>query len=185
MKNCKYTINKSTIEFSSKARFCAECNNEIYDRELDQLTSEKAIQLYNQQHGIPGIDIVNFRKEHNLTQESLCKFLQISKKTLISYEREQAIPNTHYMTLLKAVIGDPSILSSLSDAGGISLTDKEKEFLSSVSDCTHEQPATINEFHGYTSFSVEKLINIILKFTEKGLGLTKLNKGLFYSDFSN
>ena len=51
--NHTYHIKGKKINFVSKRRFCENCNNLVYDKELDNLAGQKAIEIYNKNYGIP------------------------------------------------------------------------------------------------------------------------------------
>ena len=42
-----FSMKGKIVEFESKRRFCKNCNNLVYDGELDEEASRKAIALYN------------------------------------------------------------------------------------------------------------------------------------------
>lgn len=68
-----YTIKNKKITFPSKRSFCSECNNLVYDSELDNKASEIAISLYNQKYGINKEQILELRNQYNLSQELFLK----------------------------------------------------------------------------------------------------------------
>ncbi len=55
-----------------------------------------------------GLNISNLRKEKNLTQEELAKLINVSPKTISSYETNRSIPNIEILILLSKVL-DTSI----------------------------------------------------------------------------
>lgn len=55
-----------------------------------------------------GLNIANLRKEKNLTQEELAKLINVSPKTISSYETNRSIPNIEILILLSKVL-DTSI----------------------------------------------------------------------------
>ena len=42
-----YQIKGKEIKFNSDRRFCSKCNNLVYDEKLDNIASEKGIEIYN------------------------------------------------------------------------------------------------------------------------------------------
>ena len=55
-----------------------------------------------------GLNITNLRKEKNLTQEELANLINVSPKTISSYETNRSIPNIEILILLSKVL-DTSI----------------------------------------------------------------------------
>ena len=47
-----YNIKGKIIKFNSERRFCKKCNNLVYDSNLDNKASIKAIAKYNELYGI-------------------------------------------------------------------------------------------------------------------------------------
>jgi DNA-binding transcriptional regulator YiaG/uncharacterized phage-associated protein len=156
----------------------------VYDSELDQAASEAVISAYGEKFGLSGSDIVRFRKKYKLSQDMLCKFIGIAKKTLISYEKNQALPNAHYRQLLKSVIENPDILFTFAKNTDIPLTTKEEKKLEDIQEMETSSQPEINQYTGYTAFSLPKLTQMILALSSKKISLTRLNKGLFFADFN-
>lgn len=50
-----------------------------------------------------GKNITNLRKEHNLTQEELANIINVSPKTISSYENNRSLPNIEILILLAKV----------------------------------------------------------------------------------
>lgn len=190
--NHVYTIKGKEIEFVSKRRFCEECNALVYDNELDDLASEKAISIYNAKYGISKEEIISLRNKYNLSQELFSRVIGCAKKTLISYEKGKSIPNDSYLIILKSLILKPETILTLIDANKEQFTNKEYNKIScklqelmpnntkKIAFNIDESP---NEYNGYTKFSKEKLYNMILFFADKKVLKTKLLKELFYTDF--
>jgi len=177
-----FTYKSKTLNIESFQRICSNCGNQVYDFELDNQTSMNAIREYNKQYGIIGQEIASFRRNLNLSQSSFAKILGLAKKTLVSYENSFAIPNDHYTQLLRAVMKNPKILPELAQFSASEFSAKEKMKISEID--TDDCIESINEYNGYTEPKKQKLIQSILFFMQKGIGMTKLNKALFYTDFS-
>ena len=47
-----YIIKGKKIEFIAKRRICKDCNNLVYDSDLDNKASEIAISIYNKKYGL-------------------------------------------------------------------------------------------------------------------------------------
>ncbi len=120
-----YNIKGKEIKFISQRRFCNECDSLVYDAELDNEASRKAIEIYNKNYGICKDDIVNLRNKYNLSQELFSKIIGCAKKTLISYEKGMAIPNDNYRIIINALILKPDIIITLVESNKKQFTEKE------------------------------------------------------------
>lgn len=106
-------IKNHIIEFDLPRNFCEECNELIETDELANDATKKLNELYNQKYGITKEEIVKLRKSFNLSQELFAKILGCAKKTLVSYETGQSIPNDIYMGLLKLLDNKPNTIMDL------------------------------------------------------------------------
>lgn len=186
-----YNIKGQTIKFVSTRRFCKQCNSLVYDAELDNEASRKAIELYNKEYGISKEDIINLRNKYNLSQELFSKIIGCAKKTLVSYEKGTAIPNDNYVIIINSLISKPDTIITLIESNKIQFTNKEynkiQERLSKFSN--NEQQLFYNkdfepsEYNGYTKINKDKIKNLILMLANKGILKTKLLKEMFYADF--
>lgn len=190
----KYVIRGKEIEFTSKRRFCKECDNLIYDEELDNEAGRKAIELYNKEYGITKEKIIKLRQDYDLSQELFSKIIGCAKKTLISYEKGVALPNDNYVILINSLIDKPDIIETLIDANKEQFTEKEfnkikTKIINFISENTkqiyNDEEFKPTEYNGYTKLNFKKVINMILFFAEKGVLKTKLMKEMFYADFLN
>ena len=187
-----YNIKGKIIKFNSERRFCKKCNNLVYDSDLDNNASIKAIEKYNELYGISKEKIINLRKKFNLSQDLFSKIIGCAKKTLISYEKGKSIPNESYLIILKSLLAKPEMIVTIIEANKDKFTEKEfnkineriidilpnnSKNLISNNDCQ------LNEFNGYSKFSKEKIYNMILYFSDSVVLKTKLLKEMFYADF--
>ena len=184
----KYNVKNEEIEFDAERRFCSKCNQLIYDSELDNNAGRQAIALYNKKVGIPCEEIINLRKRYNLSLQQFSKVIGCAKKTLISYEAGTSIPNDIYMVILKTLIDNPDVIFDIIDSNKERYT--ESEYLTLMSKINNvklnlniafdNKPSIYN---GFTKFIPDKVINLILMLSEKGVLKTKLLKEMFYCDF--
>lgn len=187
-----YQIKGKEIKFNSDRRFCSKCNNLVYDEKLDNIASEKGIEIYNKLYGVPKEEIIALRKKYNLSQELFSKVIGCAKKTLISYEKGMSIPNDSYLILIKILIANPEIIANLVEANKIQFTDKEynkinnkiSEFLANnEKQLLLSEEYNPTEYNGYTKFNKEKVYNMIIYFADNTILKTKLLKEMFYADF--
>lgn len=187
-----YFVKGKEIKFCSKRRFCEECNNLVYDSELDNAASEVAIKIYNEKYGISKEEIIDLRAKYNLSLELFSKIIGCAKKTLISYEKGKSIPNDSYLIILKSLIAKPETIITLIEANKEQFTNKEitkinnklSIFLpNNTKQLLFNTDGMPDEFNGYSKFSKEKIYNIILYFADSVIFKTKLLKEMFYADF--
>lgn len=191
MNHNKFTKNGYDVEFDSEERFCKKCDCSVYDRELDNITLKKAIQVYNRQYGISD-DIKKIRKEIGLSLDELANIIGCAKKTLISYEKGESIPNDTYLIIIKTILDNPESIKLLIRANRNMFEDKkliriEKKlndyYANNSKGLFLNKETEASEYNGFTEIDIDKLINIITILSNKGINKTKLLKELFYIDF--
>lgn len=191
MNHNKFTKNGYDVEFDSEERFCKKCDCSVYDRELDNITLKKAIQVYNRQYGISE-DIKKIRKEIGLSLDELANIIGCAKKTLISYEKGESIPNDTYLIIIKTILDNPESIKLLINANRNMFEDKkliriEKKlndyYANNSKGLFLNKETEASEYNGFTEIDIDKLINIITLLSNKGINKTKLLKELFYIDF--
>lgn len=187
----KYEKNGYIIEFDSEERFCKKCECSVYDRELDNITLKKSINLYNKKYGISD-DLKRIRNEIGLSLDELSNIIGCAKKTLISYEKGESIPNDTYLIIIKTILDNPETIKLLINANRNMFDDKkltiiEKKlnnyFTNNSKGLFLEKETEASEFNGFTEINTNKLINIIISLAKDGINKTKLLKELFYIDF--
>lgn len=187
-----YQIKGKEIKFNSDRRFCSKCNNLVYDEELDNIASEKGIEIYNKLYGVTKEEIIALRKKYNLSQELFSKVIGCAKKTLISYEKGVSIPNDSYLILIKSLIASPEIIANLVEANKVQFTDKEYSKINdkiSIFLANNEKQLLLSEeynpteYNGYTKLNKEKVYNMIIYLADNTILKTKLLKEMFYADF--
>ena len=120
-----YNIKGKKINFVMPRRFCKNCNNLVYDSELDNNASLKAIEIYNKLYGLDKEKIVELRHSLKLSQDLFAKIIGCAKKTLISYEKGTAIPNDNYLIIIKCLIAKPDTIITLVNANKEQFTNRE------------------------------------------------------------
>lgn len=177
------SIKNEIINFEKQRRFCKKCNNLVYDSYLDNEASKESIRLYNKKFGISKEQIIELRKKYNLSQEQFAKIIGCAKKTLISYEKGNSIPNDIYLVILKMLIDDPNIIKNMIESNSYRYSTKEYENINKKIELNISDSNEATVFNGFTELSKDKIINIILYFSNDGILKTKLLKEMFYADF--
>lgn len=182
IKECTTTfqVNGMTISVSGKRRFDSITNELLFDYDLDNALLIEAGKKYRESIHFDGGQLVEFRKKHELTQALFAKILGISRKTLISYEKNYAIPNNQNLKLIQSIIKDESLLEKMSTNFNTPLTYKEMETIGNL-----RVEESMDEYSGFQAIHEDILTSLILYFSEKGISQTRLQKAMFYSDFFN
>lgn len=192
VKNYKhqYIIKNKKIDFESDRRFCSQCNSVVYDNYLDDLVTQKAINIYNKKYGIPQEKIVELRNKYNLSQELFAKIIGCAKKTLISYEKGTSIPNDNYLVILNSLLYNSSLIVDLIESNKGHFTKKEYLKLqdkliqnNNINQLFFDSDFTPTVYNGYTKLNKNKVLNMILFFSNDIILKTKLLKEMFYADF--
>lgn len=185
----EYHHKYNDIEFYSKRRFCSKCNNLVYDEELDNEASKKAIREKNKILGVDPDKIIALRKKYNLTQEQFSKIIGCAKKTLISYEQGTSVPNDIYIVTLKMLIENPNIIKPMIESNLSRYSQEEYQKITSKLSIIYEEEDNkkenqeLSKYNGYTEYSLSKIKNLILYLSQNTILKTKLLKELFYCDF--
>lgn len=175
-----FKINEVVIDVIGKRRFDTLTNEPVYDYEPDNALLIESGKKYRETIHFDGQSIIKFRKKHHLTQALFSKILGISRKTLISYEKNMAVPNNQNLKLIQSILEDETLLNKMSNRFTTPLTYKEMETLGTL-----RIKESVDEYNGYQSVNEHVIIDLIYFFTEHGISQTRLQKALFYADFVN
>ena len=76
------------ISITAEGAFCDECNERLFDRELDNNALLTAYRLYREQKGLlQPEEIKAIREKYNLSQIAFSRLLGFGDKTITRYER--------------------------------------------------------------------------------------------------
>lgn len=188
------TINGKTINYKASRRVCSKCGEIIYDAELDNIASKKALEIYSEKYGMTKEEILGLRKMYNLSQDLFSKIIGCAKKTIISYEKGTSIPNDNYLITLKALKANPSSILTFIEANKDQYNEKEYNKIleklnpiisKNIRGMILNEESELTEYNGYTELNYDKIKNLILYLTEGSILKTKLLKEMFYIDFLN
>ncbi len=165
-------IKNHIIEFDLPRLICPTCHNIIPDNQLDEMANLELIRRYNNKFGIPRETLINLRKSFNLSQETFAAIIGCAKKTLVSYETGNSIPNDIYMTILKVLINKPIIIIDLLKANE---NDYSKEEYNRILEKINLTEVSNDKFS-------DKIENLILYLSENGVSKTKVQILLYLCD---
>ena len=187
-----YDVRGKEIVFDLDRRFCKNCNSLVYDHKLDNEASKMAIYLYTKECGIEKEKIKELRKQYSLSLDDFSKIIGCAKKTLISYEQGNSIPNDIYLVTLKTLLNNPEIIYYLINDNKERFTPNEYDRIinkvypvigPNIMQIKNSNSFEATEYNGFTNMKLEKIKNLILLLSENSISKTKLNKELFYIDF--
>ena len=195
-----YNVRGESIDIEANVQICESCGNELFDEKLETDNLIKAYNIYRQKHGImKPEEIREIRQRYGLSQRALSKILGWGEITVHRYETG-AIPDSSHNTMLR-LIENPIVMKELLLEAREAITQstykktmarvdalieerEDEEFLNMIEH--RVQSSSINIESGFKRFDIEKFLQVVLFFAEEvpTLWKTKLNKLLFYSDFT-
>ncbi|WP_274856146.1 type II TA system antitoxin MqsA family protein [Bacillus methanolicus] len=199
-RNATYEFKGETFEIIETVAVCPSCKEELTDELLDNQIMQQLTDLYMKRKGLSFEDIKDVRNQYGFSMEIFAKILNWSKATVVRYESGKFIPDSSHMAILKLLKDRPEEIEEFYKLNKHKFTEKEqikienqlkridtnyieKGLFDILRLNYHIHDNTIES--GYSQFSLEKLIQMILFFSQGGIQKTKLMKLLFYSDFLN
>lgn len=198
-RNATYEFKGETFDIMERCVMC-DCGEELYDENLDSITIEILKSLYEERVGLSLKDIKSIRESYGLSMDLFSRILGWSKATVVRYETGKYIPSSSHMSILKQLLKHPEDINDFYRHNKHKFTDKEQlkieHALEEYDDIkvgvvlknaiNVNYKATERSIQsGYSKFSLDKMIQMILFFTQQTVPKTKLMKLLFYSDFLN
>lgn len=194
-----YDLKGETFEINERVLLC-DCGEELYDEILDSETMRNLTKLYEERIGLQLDDIRSVRDQYGLSMDLFSRILGWSKSTIARYETGKYIPDSSHMAVLRRLKDHPESINEYYKLNKHKFNEKEQEKINErllnseqttvekslngilrINYKSHEK--TIES--GYSSFNLNKLINMIIFFSMNCVQKTKLMKLLFYSDFLN
>lgn len=195
-----YKVKGEKVDITSQVTFCSNCNESIFNEELDAENLESAYAVYRKNHGLlTPSEVERIRRKYGLSQKALAILLEWGEVTITRYENGSIQDPAHNTVLL--FIDDPKKMKEVFERNGYLLDNSAREKLgkrieqllnesinSSVWVTVEDwlsQKAFPDEFTGFSSFNFDKVRQMIIYIAERtgGVFKTKLLKLLFYSDF--
>jgi putative zinc finger/helix-turn-helix YgiT family protein len=192
-----YTIKGEDISVNVKYFTCNECNEEFEKTDEGEDYLQLAYNQYRQNHDmVQPENILNFRKNYNLTQKELSGLIGWGGATLSRYENG-ALQDATHDKMLKLIMKPDNLLSLVRGQDGVLNCNKkdklikilEKQLEDSYSFntiistwLTDHQPSIAS---GFKRFDFNKFSQAILYFTKERVFKSKLCKLMFYADFKS
>lgn len=196
-----YMVRNEPIEINEKVRINLLNNEEILDVELEDENLENIYRQYRKKKGLLTPEqIKNIREKYGLSQRAFSRILGWGEITVHRYENGALQSRAHndYLILLQ----NPDNLKKLLEENRDKINHKDylkieeniRNIMTTDIDIDKKIEENIEEKYrnemldescGYTQFNYEKLVNMVLYFSNniEQLFKTKLMKLLFYSDF--
>lgn len=199
-KPATYTFKGETFKVSEKVRICSVCGNELIDEKMDNELMSELSEKYMERKGLSFEDIQSIRKQYGLSMDLFSKVLGWSKATIVRYESGKFIPDPSHMAVLRQLKEHPEDIEIFFKQNQQKLNVKQRgkieEQLNQMESKVVEQGLLDLlkknfKFYegkidtGYSRFSSEKLIHMVIFLTKQGVQKTKLMKLLWYTDFIN
>ena len=193
------SVRGEPITLELEALRCEECGEEFYDPNDGSDVLDVAYREYRNRHGmVQPEEIRAFRRRHALTQQELSQLLGWGGATISRYENGALQDKAHDKVLKLAM--EPANLARLIQDNAAALEQDKRRLVLELLEKSQETPPTEikgfyeelfgsyspDEFSGFSRLHVDKVLNSILFFClGEGVLKTKLNKLLFYADFSH
>jgi putative zinc finger/helix-turn-helix YgiT family protein len=200
--NEAFNVRGEQIDIESQVTFCKNCGEKVFNQELDDKNLDLAYSVYRERHNLlPPLAIAETRKKYGLSQRALSQLLEWGEITIHRYESGAVQDPAHNEVLI--LIDDPRNMKEIFDKNKRYLSDNiNKKLEDKINELIREEVSfknrvellenyflfdtkKVDEFTGFSSFNLEKMINLIVYIAEKtnGVFTTKLNKLLWYMDF--
>ncbi len=186
------------IHSESNVPVCTICGEEVFIEKYEEKNLDNAYNVYREKNNILFVDEIKaIREQYGISQSDMAKALGWGAKTITRYENGD-IPNRSHNELF-ILIKRPFNFRDIFNQNKLSLNDSERKRIESAinAQCDSEREMKIgilscflntpHIFNGNQPFDYNKLFNVVLYFTKSidELFKTKLNKFLFYADFSS
>lgn len=194
-----YPVKGEDTAVRAQVRMCAECGEDIYDRELDAANLRLAYDAYRRNHGIITPDEIRVvRENYGLSQRGLGALLGWGEITIHRYEQGSMPDEAHNLVL--CFIQDPLNMQRMEREKGHRLSAAARRRLADRLDelFNKQVPERVMEllarstsrkkpsiYTGFREFMPSALMEMIVFYAAQPGGVlkTKLNKLLWYADF--
>jgi putative zinc finger/helix-turn-helix YgiT family protein len=195
-----YSVRGEDILTDCAVRICNVCNTPLFDENLDEGTLKKVYDLYREKHNIfSSEEICEVREKYGLSQRGMASLLNWSPTTIARYETG-ALPDSAHMATLLMVRDNKEFARQLYERtkdkmGRLDRNRLEAALAGAAPSKSVDLGYVLSKrykdldslYLGYAEFTLEKISNLILYFSQAHprLSKTKLMKLLFYTDFNH
>lgn len=176
---------------------CQNCNIEFTTTEADEFTLSQVYNLYREKLQIPSPDqLSNLRDKYNLSSKAFSELLGFGVNQFLNYEKGE-LPNESNGNLLYLCL-DPQELEKLIDKKEELFSLNQLKRIKKIIEEETQRKRTFslknhlfnefelpNKINGFTTPSYNKFANMCLYFLNNAAFKTRLNKMLFYADFTH
>ncbi|CAH1213289.1 hypothetical protein PAECIP111893_03663 [Paenibacillus plantiphilus] len=193
-----FRFREQDIELERRIAFCNHCGSLIDVEELESETMVNVARMYTEKYGLTSLEIQNVRQQYKLGVRPFAKLLNIGSASVTRYE-SGSLPQATHLELYKRLQQHPHVILEFFNRNKGSLSSRELKMVEASLDAwtmaeqsfqTDEQiiesiyrSHEVTDLAGYSDFSLEKFIHMILYFATNGVLKTKLMKLMWYSDF--
>jgi putative zinc finger/helix-turn-helix YgiT family protein len=186
------------IEIERRIAFCNNCSSLIDVEELENETMVNVARIYSEKFGMTSLEIQEVRQQYKLGIRPFAKLLNIGSASVTRYE-SGSLPQATHLEIYKRLQQHPHVILEFFNRNKGLLSTRELKMVEISLDAwtiaeesfqTDEQiiesiykSHETTDFAGYSDFSLEKFIHMIVYFTTNGVLKTKLMKLMWYSDF--
>lgn len=123
-----YKVYGENVSVNTKVMVCAECGQDLYNRELDSQTLNKVYDIYRRKHKLlfPN-EIKAIREQYCLSQRAFSKLLNWGDKTIVRYENGSLQDYVHNALLL--FLRNPVHMEEYLQMNENSLSPKDRDLL--------------------------------------------------------
>lgn len=194
----EFPVKGEPVTVLASVRICADCGEDLSDKELDSATLQAAYDVYRQRHNIISPDeIAGLRQQYGLSQRGLGALLGWGEITIHRYENG-SLPDKAHNDMLR-LLGEPKNITRIfaenshrlpervrkKVAGKLeSLKNDEESAGGRKSSQYSRRRSRPSVYSGFRLFSADALDAMIVFFASQPGGVlkTKLNKLLWYAD---
>ena len=193
------TLRGLTIDVHEQWPVCPTCQSRLSAEAFERANTERLYEAYRSIKGIPtGEELRQLREKLGLSQARFAELLGVGVASIQRYEAG-TLPTEAHASILKRM-SDPVSQREYLDESSIAGSDAALSVSRSIERAsTPEQETTAisqriwrmsqrtpDEYTGFKSFDKQRFIEILVHLANQATGLyrTKLNKVLFYLDFS-
>ena len=191
-----YTVKGESIEILAQVAVCPQCNQDLYDDELDSQTQQSVFNQYRQKHGLlTPEEIRRIREKYKLSQKAFSRLIGFGEVTIHRYELGSIQEKTHDLLIRQAEDAD-FIHRRYEENPKAVKSHEKKAFEKRLADLLpKKQPNVLSPevsfyknrdiYTGFREFDLLKTMNMILYFAKESLVTfypTKANKMLWYAD---